>query len=153
MLLFHEKILVAQFLTSKITRKMARNQMYKNSENWQCEFIHLRKNIQNYASILLGHSKFNQSHIKKLTIKSIKYHTSSLKLHNWGQTNILCTTNKMKMIWYHRTRHRLLQKPNFTFFGFFAPSNRYWGHVFALKSGNRFRAGLNFDQFDIHRIP
>ena len=83
----------------------------------------------------------------KLCSKSTMSHFSSLKLHNWGQTNILCTTNKMKMIWYHRTRHRLLQKPNFTFFGFFAPSNRYWGHVFALKSGNRFRAGLNFDQF------
>ena len=37
MLLFHEKNLVAQFLTSKITRKMARNRMNENSENCQCE--------------------------------------------------------------------------------------------------------------------
>ena len=36
MLGFHEKILVAQFLTSKMTRKMARNRMNENSENWQC---------------------------------------------------------------------------------------------------------------------
>ena len=62
---------------------------------------------------------------------------SSFKLHNWGHTNIVCTTNKMKMIWYHRARHRLLQKTKLHFFGFFALSNRYWGHVFAL-SGNRF---------------
>ena len=33
MLLFHEKNLVAQFLTSKMTRKMARNRMNENSEN------------------------------------------------------------------------------------------------------------------------
>ena len=30
---FHEKKLVAQFLTSKMTIKMARNRMNKNSEN------------------------------------------------------------------------------------------------------------------------
>ena len=36
MLLFHEKNIVAQFLTSKITRKMARNRMNENYENWQC---------------------------------------------------------------------------------------------------------------------
>ena len=32
-LLFHEKKIVAQFLTSKITRKMARNRMNESSEN------------------------------------------------------------------------------------------------------------------------
>ena len=33
MLRFHEKKIVAQFLTGKMTRKMARNRMNENSEN------------------------------------------------------------------------------------------------------------------------
>ena len=53
--ILQEENLVAQFLTSKMTRKIARNRMNENSEIWQCANVKIsgvfRWSIENSKTI------------------------------------------------------------------------------------------------------